>query len=70
MIDYQSPIILGNTYRDQHIGFTGVAENICFHQHGCPRVALRTLLNGNVIEQVFDGPNLMSNSDGQLGFTS
>jgi len=70
MIDYHSPIILGDKYRDRHTGFTGIAVCVVFYQHGCERVTLKTMVNSAVVESTFDAPNLMPHSNGELGFTS
>jgi hypothetical protein len=68
MIDYHSPIILDNKYRDRHTGFVGTAVCVAFYLHGCERVTLKTMVNSAVVENTFDGPNLTPHSDGELGF--
>jgi hypothetical protein len=55
---YEAAVETGQRYRDVGTGFEGVAISVCFHQHGCPRATLRTLIDHRVVEYTFDAPGL------------
>lgn len=59
-MNYRSDIKLGEKYRDTQSGFEGHAVALYFYQHGCERVALKTLADGEIKEFVFDAPELAS----------
>lgn len=52
--NYQSDIVLGKTYVDKQTGIEGVAKAIHFYQHGCARVSLEAVVDGEIVEYTFD----------------
>ncbi|GAS99881.1 Gp075 [Mycolicibacterium canariasense] len=55
---FKTDIVLGQQYRDAQTGFTGHATAVYFFQHGCERVQLKALHDGELKEHVFDAPEL------------
>jgi hypothetical protein len=69
-MNYESEIVLGETYRDQHTKYQGVAIAITFYEHACPRVSIRCLVDHKVVDQVFDAPHLVPvTENGGMGFS-
>ena len=64
-VPYESDIVLGKKYRDEQTGVSGTATVLTFHQHGCERAALESVVNGEVIEQDFDAPRLTNVETGK-----
>jgi hypothetical protein len=71
MTYHESPIQLGDTYRDKNTGFTGAAIAVAFWQHRCARVCLVALVNQVPAEHWFEEPNLIPTNgvDKNVGFT-
>ena len=66
---YDSDIELGQTYRDRHTKYQGVAIAITFYEHACARVSIRCLVDHKVVDQVFDAPHLTeATNEKGLGF--
>lgn len=55
----ESKIKLGERYRDSITGFEGIAISIHTYIHGCTRVALQTLKDGDIKDFAFDAPALV-----------
>lgn len=55
---FKSDIVLGERYKDTQTGFIGHATAVYFFQHGCERVQLKALADGEIKEFVFDAPEL------------
>jgi hypothetical protein len=63
---FRTEIKLGERYRDKATGFEGTCVALFFYEHGCERVQLKGMNNtGEVIEYVFDGPELESVKTGR-----
>lgn len=56
---YESDIQLGETYRDEQTGITGVATSVGFFQHACERIVLEFVNDGELKEYAFDAPRLV-----------
>lgn len=61
---FKTDIVLGEKYRDAQTGFVGHATAVYFFQHGCERVQLKALIQGELKEYVFDAPELESVATG------
>lgn len=57
---YESEVILGEKYVDKQSGVEGIAVSVTFYQHGCERVALERVVDGDLREYCFDSPRLTS----------
>lgn len=55
---YRSDIKLGERYRDDQTGIEGIATAVIFYQHGCERVDVELLVNGELKAYSFDAPRL------------
>lgn len=67
---YETDIKLGERYRDEQTGITGVATGVQFYQYGCERVTLETVVAGKIEEYSFDAPRLKHVDTGKLAETS
>lgn len=56
---YKSDIKIGERYRDEQTGVEGIVTGIYFYQHGCERVAMETVKDGEIKEYSFDAPRLV-----------
>ena len=56
---YRTDVRLGQRYRDAQTGITGTATAVTFHQHGCERVSLESVVAGKIEEYGFDAPRLV-----------
>lgn len=60
----KTDIVFGDKYREKNTGFVGAATAVYFFEHGCTRVNLMALVDGDVKEFVFDEQALIHvNSD-------
>ena len=57
--NYRTDVRLGERYRDAQTGITGTATAVTFHQHGCERVGIETVIDGKIEEYAFDAPRLV-----------
>ncbi len=57
---YESEVKLGEKYRDTQTGIEGTAVSIAFHQFGCERVGLETVIAGKIEEYWFDTPRVVN----------
>lgn len=55
---YLSDIVLGERYRDDQTGIEGTATVVSFYQHGCERVSVEVVHDGEIKEYGFDAPRL------------
>lgn len=55
---YATDIRLGERYRDDQTGIEGVATVVSFYQHGCERVNIEVVTNGEIKDYGFDAPRL------------
>lgn len=69
MPDLKTDIILGERYRDSQTGIEGVANAVIFFQHGCERVDLEYVKDGEVKGQSFDAPRLVHIDSGKQATT-
>lgn len=56
---YESDIRLGERYRDTQTGIEGHVTAITFFQHGCERVSIEAVVNGEIKEYGFDAPRMV-----------
>lgn len=56
----ESEITLGEKYRDNVTGIQGTAISTHEYLHGCTRVTLQWLNNGEIKDYTFDSPSLVS----------
>ena len=64
----ESQIELGTKYRDRVTGFEGTAVARHSYLHGCTRITLQAMQDGDLKEYTFDAPSLQA-LDGKA-FTS
>lgn len=55
---------LGEKYRDTQTGIEGTAISSTKYQHGCERIQLEWVVNGEIKIDVFDAPRLVLVADG------
>jgi hypothetical protein len=55
---YDTDIRLGERYIDKQTGIQGTATAVTFFQHGCERVSIETVVNGEIKDYGFDSPRL------------
>jgi hypothetical protein len=65
----ETEIKLGEKYRDTTSGFEGTAVGRHEYLHGCTRITLQTLKDGDLKEFSFDAPALVA-VETQQAFTS
>lgn len=57
---YKSDIKLGEEYKDIQTGIKGIATAVYFYLHGCERVNLEVVKDGEIKEYTFDSPRMVS----------
>lgn len=67
---YKSDIKLGEKYRDDQTGIEGTATAIVFFQHGCERVDIELVVNGEIKTYSFDAPRLTHVETGKVATTT
>ena len=64
--NYKSDLTLGERYRDKTTGIEGHLVAVYFYEHACERACIRFVNGqGEVVEHVFDAPELVAVSDGR-----
>lgn len=57
---FTSDVVLGERYRDEQTGITGIAVSVHFYQHACERVVIEYVHDGKLEELCVDAPRLAS----------
>lgn len=66
MPQYESDLVLGETYRDETTGLEGVLVAVHFYEHACERATLRYVDTMKRVQEVsFDAPELMAVATGE-----
>ena len=67
---YETDIQLGERYIDEQTGISGTATVVSFYQHGCERVSIEAVVNGEIKEYGFDAPRLTHAETGRQATTT